>query len=534
MNDSIISLTQTSVGQWQAKYNGNYGIYNIKIQLAGERLIGYSCSCPSDYSPCKDIGYVMESIQEQAPITGAETADNSATIEELLEKIPHKELKDFISRYAKYNTGFLEKMRLEFLGKLPNAKADDYNLILRKALRKVRFDYDDLYEYSEDYLEIDVLDECLHKAENLVSQASYDEAIAMLKAIVSEYAVWAETIENDILERMVYRYTVQPFDLLTTIALSDTGRAHELFEYALSEVKNPIYREANMDDGFHNMLMNVAQTPGQTQQFLDAQEELLRSVLDKSSHAAEHILNRIIAIYRKNNKREKVAAIIEDNLQINSYCKLYVEQKIAAGDFAAAKKQIADLLSKKENISYYDKREWNKMLLTIAIKENDVPTIRMLAFSFISDSFNAEYYRLFKSTFPDTEWPLQLNMILNSYGKARQYFSESKANVLVEENDAKQLMDYVEKYLSPDRLEKYYTYFKKEHPNETLNLFLKAVNVYAESNTGRSHYEYIVTLLARMKSIAGGKEMVNEMVAQYKQKYKNRRAMMEILNRSKI
>ena len=67
--------------------------------------------------------------------------------------------------------------------------------------------------------------------------------------------------------------------------------------------------------------------------------------------------------------------------------------------------------------------------------EGDQHAVRCLAYTFIDRSFDREYYKLYKSTFSATEWPNKLSELLNKYDKNVLYFSESKANVLVEEGD---------------------------------------------------------------------------------------------------
>jgi hypothetical protein len=61
-------------------------------------------------------------------------------------------------------------------------------------------------------------------------------------------------------------------------------------------------------------------------------------------------------------------------------------------------------------------------------------------------------------------------------------------------------------------------------------LFRQAIDKYAKDNTGREHYERIINLFKKMIKIEGGKELVEEMISQYRIFYKNRKAMMEIIN----
>ena len=115
-----------------------------------------------------------------------------------------------------------------------------------------------------------------------------------------------------------------------------------------------------------------------------------------------------------------------------------------------------------------------------------------------------------------------------------KYFNSSVANLLAFEKEAERLLQYIEKYLSAQQLEEYYKNFSSVYPDETLELFRKALISYAENNLGRSHYEYIYSLMKKMSQIKGGKEAALELAANFRTQYKNRRAMMEILGQFKL
>ncbi len=49
MKNDIITLQEISDNNWSAKYQGNYGIYTIKIKIEDNEIDTFSCSFPSDY-----------------------------------------------------------------------------------------------------------------------------------------------------------------------------------------------------------------------------------------------------------------------------------------------------------------------------------------------------------------------------------------------------------------------------------------------------------------------------------------------------
>ena len=533
MNNDIISLQETSANSWQAKYRGNYGTYNIKIKIDGEKMTDFSCSCPSDYYPCKHIDMIKNAIDNRIAENKESSNENSITVEELLKKVTHKELMDFIIRYAKYNPEFTNKILLEFVHKTKTKDENNYSLILRKALKKYHFDNDDIYDYHEDSIEIDILDEWFAKANEYISQNRNDEAIAICKACIEEYAEWKEEIEDDIIDYIDPIYQEKPFELLKEIVSTPAVNSDELFKYCITEMSKKKYSGTYMYDGFNDLLMEFAGICNATE-FIALQDSLLKNITDKSSYEAEKIIERKIAFYKKNNQSEMAWQLVTENIQIEKFRKQVVEQKISDKKFSEAKKMIADYLSAHQNDNFYYHREWNELILDIAQKEVDIPVIRKISFAFIENYFQKKYYRIYKSSFSQNEWENELQNIIAHYEKKGKYFSDSVADVLAEEKDAASLMGYIEKHLSAERMDKYYSHFASAYLKETLDLFQKAINQYAEKNTGRNHYEYIVTLFKKIAHIEGGKEMITTMIFQYKNQYKNRRAMIEILNKVKL
>ncbi|MBI5219764.1 MAG: SWIM zinc finger family protein [Bacteroidia bacterium] len=535
MNSDIISLQETSANIWQAKYSGNYGTYNIKIKMDGKNLDTFSCSCPSQYYPCKHIAIIKAAIDKRISKKKEEPKENAITVEELLKKVPHQELINFIIRYAKYNPEFTNKILLEFIHKSSVKQDNSYALILHKALQKISFDYDDLYEYHDNAIEIDILDEWLAKAQEKILQKHFDEALAICKACIEEYAEWADDIDDDIIEYIDTVYQEKPFDLLKEIASSQTVYSNDLFQYCIKEMNKPKYTGSYLYDNFNDLLLELPQPQGNAAEFIAIQDKLLQNITDKSSYEAQKIFERKIAFYKKTNQPETAWQIVSENIQIENFRKQVVEQKIAEKKFAEAKKLIADFLSAHQSDNFYYHSKWNELVLSIARKEHDIPSIRKISFAFIENHFQSEYYRIYKSSFNTEEWEKELQNVINHYEKKKgKYFSDSIADVFAEEKDALRLIKYIEKYLSVERMEQYYSYFAKTYPKETLDLFQKAINQYAEKNTGRNYYEHIAELFKKIYRIEGGREMAATMVVQYKSQYKNRRAMVEILNKIKF
>jgi hypothetical protein len=524
----IIELKQTKENNWKARYQGNYGIYTIKITFDGNKVTKYSCSCPSDYYPCKHISMIKEAIVEQLTINKKVQNKGGLQIEDVIKSVSVEKLRKFIINQAKYDIDFYNAVLLEFAANTGNTKINIYSGIISKALESFSYDEDEIY-YSEAYQDIEALDLWLDKAQDYLHLKKYNEAVLICQAIIEEYSKWLYNIETEITEYFKHEYQSTPFKIINE-AIEHIDKK-ELFNYCLLELKNEKYNGTYFYDNFHDTLAKLAVTV-EPDTFIALQDELFAKVKDKNSYIAERILKRKIKFYKQTGQIRKAWAVINENLQIESFCLKLVERKINRKEYTIAKTLINDFVDKqKKDTNRYLKEIWGELLLLIAQKENDIPAIRNLAFGFIKDYYKEKYYKIYKSTFSPAEWADEFEKLFLHYNK--KSYGDSAANLLAAENEAKRLIEYIEKKLSIEELEKYYKIFAPDYPEKTLKLFKKALIRYAEHNVGRSYYENILVSLRRMSNVKGGKEAAMELVKEFKEQYKIRRAMMEILGRFK-
>ena len=80
-------------------------------------------------------------------------------------------------------------------------------------------------------------------------------------------------------------------------------------------------------------------------------------------------------------------------------------------------------------------------------------------------------------------------------------------------------------------VDQFANHIKDDYPEKIIQLFEPAIKTYA-MNSGREFYNNVVRYLKKIKKINGGEERVKKIVEQFRIQYKNRRAMMEILNKN--
>lgn len=538
MPTSILSLQETSADNWTAKYMGNYGIYTIKIQLKNGKVNKFSCTCPSDGYPCKHIAMITSAIKEkQAKQSSSSEVNQQADIEKILKNLSKNDLQKFVLEQVKYNTALANAVLLEFTHTTTSKKKDKktYNAIFRKIFENAAPESEDCYDYYYDEYgyDLDELDEWFDKAEKHVKKNNFVEAEAIYKAMIEEYADWASQNQGYAVDYISEDYQIEPFEKLIEMAENGQVDDNNLFEFCLGEIQKSKYKTVYSLEYFYDLMLVTAISDANKQKYIEIQQSLLKNETDKKSYESEKILSRIIAFYGQENQIETAWKIREENLQIDSFRQEVVKKDIEENKLAEAKRLIHEYLVNNP-LKFNSTSTWNELLLEIAVKEKDTLEIRRIAKLFLLNRFSKDYYRIYKSTFATQEWEKEMEELIAVYQKeSRQYFTHQIADLLVEEKKIERLLDYVTRHCSTRSLESYYKHFVKAYPAETLRLFRLTIEDYTKNNLGREHYEYIVKLMKTMLSIVGGNEVVAAMKANFKTIYKNRRAMMEILEKIK-
>lgn len=526
MEYNITSLEEISENQWQAKYSGNYGIYTVKIRMNadGER-VEFSCSCPSDYYPCKHIPVIEEAVRME--MGKNRNSGKRDFLEKILELLSPRELRDFVTEQFRYNQQLADSFLLNYSDRIKKAGENKYSEIIREGLNKINLDYESFYDYYDDSIEIEILNVWLEKAKEYLAAEKFHEASAIAKACIEEYAAWMECTDRDILEYIEVSYEEIPVEILYEAAGSPEINSAALYQYCKNEISKPKYEDTNFFNDF-NDLMRVLAGEENAADFLGLQDQLLSEIADKSSYEAEIVFRRKIEFYTENNQPAEAWKIISENIQIESFRKKVIIRRMSEKKWDDAKLLINEYLQQYgENAWHHG--DWKQLLLDIALAERDIPAVREISFGFIKERFDAKFFQIYKATYEPEKWDQVMEELLKNYEKENA-FSKNVADLLAEEKATRRLTAYIEKHLSINILDDYYSHFYDSFPGKTLSMFRRVIDQYAAANTGRRHYEYIAELMEQMKRIINGEAVVRDMIDQYKIRYKNRRAMMEILN----
>jgi hypothetical protein len=485
---------------------------------------------------------MQKAINECAKKFEDKPKKNKLTVKDILQYVSLDELRAFVIKKAKHNKDLTKSITLEFAEKLKQStklSAENieniYKPLVAADLSGVSFDEENYYESGDDEAETDlsILDEWFDKAKDFVTQQKYDDALLLCQAVIEEYADWYEDADGETRDYIFNDYQIDFFNLLREMAEKEQIDKNLLYDYCKQELAKEKYSSYTRNK-FYDLMASLANAVN-PDAFIATQKELLKEVPDQSSSEAEKIVKRLYDFYLSNHQNDNASQLVEENWQIESFCKIAIEKRISEKRYDEAKQLISKYENENNN---YRKNDWNKYKLDIAQKENDIPTIRKIAFEFIENNFVETYFDIYKTAFSKNEWKDEVERLYQHYDKKGRNFglynpyNSNITELLAAENLTERLIHFIETHLSVQIIEKYYTHFVEKHPEKTLKMFRKAVDSYAETNVGEKYYVDVSRILKLMRTLPNGSKIVSEMIDNYYIVYKRRSRMMEILKKT--
>lgn len=542
---AVSELEETSPGEWTAVVNGSED-YNVELSLHGNEIVSWDCDCPYDGSICKHVVATLFAIQERMesafyvapPIVVEKQTDDE--LEKALSIKTHDELTRFIRIYAKehmeFKHAFIENI---FHNDSANKRTDYakevlscFNMSGQSHNQRHNRSYS---KYGPDWETVlDRIDSVLRKAELLLQRGELDGcstiALQVLRSIGEEHISWEIlydigqdfAIPCDEAAELIFRIIQHP------------QATPKLKNSILEELKQinvlPTFQEYEFFDTAQ-LLEDVSIQLLPPEKALETIDQIIKE--SGTSYYTSPYIIRKINLLREMNRHEEAKATILRYIDFQDIRNMEIERLIGENKLDEALLLIDNgiELAKKEN-NLKSANEWTKqkgdLLERMNRTEDMIECERQL---FINTHGQLEYYRTLKKHVPTEQWKSFLEKLMKQTHFYDSRYNNTQATIYMEEGDNQRLFELL-KNTDSSRMEmmnSYSRHLKATHSKELLEIYVSDISNYAEHNVGKSHYYLIAESLRNMKKLEHGETSVQELVARFRTRYKNRRAMMEIL-----
>ncbi len=542
-NGNVIDVAETRPGEFEATVEGSED-YTVQLKLEDGKITEYDCDCPYDMGPvCKHIVAVIMHLQENGfdadtdidndgafitPLTAKQEPSRNQgrdQVSEIIENIHPDELKQFIQEASDADPNF----RSLFLSTFSQHNSNDYKEIYKQQVKSILDSNSDRHGFVNWSAAGEVnfaVEDLLRSAEKQIENHNYESAVYICTAVMEEMTEaleYADDSSGNIGGCIEYAN-----ELLFKIATEQTDEKTRkmIIEYSFSAFESKIFEGWDWHLNMLRMTALLLKTPEEIERIYVQIDNANDS--DYLQKQAESIKYNIIL----NTVGEKEAdEYLEQHITNHYFRHIAIQKAFDNKDYSKA------IAISNDGIDYDAKdrpglvKDWVNWLLKIAQAQNNTEKIIEHARYLYIDNFMPEqdYYQVLKDTINSENWNSFVEGLIHELSKKNNWGNDERiASIYIEEQWWDRLMEFVEQSHSLRTIENYEKYLAKDYTTDLVELYSAKIIKYMEHNVGRSHYQTICRYLRRIIKL-GAKEKANETAEFLRNKYKNRRAMLEEL-----
>lgn len=549
----VQDLEEIEDGKWTAQVEGTQ-VYEVRISISDDMVTDYNCTCPYDLGPvCKHEVAMLYAIQER--LSGVATTNKgeqettrgskrrraktgkqkprtvAKKVDEVLEKMSQEEIIDLVRSYALRNREFRVILLAQVTLRSGGDSKSAYRELIKESLRS-GMDRHAFIDYWSTRRAVRGAEELLNKAVKLVESGNPEQAIPIFQAVIEELVPalqFADDSNGDIGGAIDWAFD-EFYKCIEKI--QDPIMRKDLFDYYLTEANRKRYEGWDWKWDFLRMASALISS--------GEQEKELFAKLDKISQAGqsteffdrynqEQVAQIKLEVIRRRGRENDINQFINDNLHHTSIRRLAMEQAFSNKDFS----RVIELA--KQGIEQDTERqypglvnEWLDWLLKVTEKEENVEGIREYARLLFFRTGNFEYYEKLKKTYSKSVWSDQVEKLLRHLQHEASF--STLAEICIREKEWQKLLDLVRESTSFETLETYHKYLAPHFSKELIEMYEKTSKELLAKSMGRAAYQDVCQMLRRMKKL-GASDRVRQLIKEFSEQYKKRRALLEELER---
>ena len=465
-------------------------------------------------------------------------------LDDILNFTDEDKLIDFIKSYAQKDDAFNNALLEAFS---PTQQADskkeqpreDYASLIKNAFvgnstsRRGRYGY--YYEYDDIGFDAEAtreqLETILEKARYYIKYKNIDEAIFIAQKMVEIIPdIWDENFDYEGDVQVMYDEAIDILESLLEQNLVSDEQKESLFGWYEQEIEDAKHEYVGLNTSLDSLgdyfLTGVEDAFKRTLQIID------RQIKASSDYTQEGLIEKKVYILYEFDHSEEADKVITKFLNIPRIRKIRLQQMLEKKEYPSAIKLIEDgieIATKKNHSGTIN--SWNEELLAIykllGDKEKELELTKEL---FVKSNDRRKYYKMLQRITPQADWQEMLEWILKSLDNGFYYgMNNLKADILIEHKMWDDLWSLCQKGSISD-IESHEKFLRPKFDEEIFKIYLAYVEKQA-TITDKDAYKRVASTLIRMKTFAGGKEKVKQLLSKYRQEYKRRPYMMKELDR---
>lgn len=507
--------------------------YEVEINFHNNHITDMYCSCPyaEDGHNCKHMAAVLYKWEEDENFTIQDQDfiyDEANNVEDVINQATNEQIHDFL---------------LDILDK------DERLFIKFKTLVAPSLDVKDILYYKR---QVDVTVQTYLGRDHFISYYEANDFISEMEnylhddvqRLIDEELYWYAYELSMYIFVKVGQVDMDDSDGGTSLIANECTQIwHEILDHADKQTEAKIFQsiQEHLDDCVIDYMQDYIEKIFM-ERFLD--EEFLKDKLIFVKQKIEQIKDDSESFYASYEREKWILRYVQlmESLNysiqdINQYCKghwecsrireYYINKCIEQQNYNEAidilkesmmldngfRGLISDYSTKLKELYKLigDEENYKKQLWQLVIKDRPA---------------NIEDFNELKSLYSQEEWIHVREDIFKSLADCSNI-----DKLYLEEKLYDRLLEYALHVEDLYVVDEYFDILKELYPQELIQKYTDELNRLASYTSNRKIYQMLVKYLRQMNTIKGGNQKVQEIVYQWRMKYRNRRAMMDELNR---
>lgn len=537
-SNRVVGLNDISEDEWEAEVHGS-DVYHVNVGFLDKKITKLECDCPYGGNVCKHVVAVLFSISDENKGKKGSTTRKSKgqVIQEIFNKTGKAELQKFLTYSFSNYKGLSNAFVTHFAELIDQEPEEKYRGIVKTIIRSGtdRYGFID-YRSAKDVIRS--LSKILEKADELQKTKRIMDSFAICKIMIEELPTMVNNMDDS--DGGFYGLIDFAFNIFSNIIDAAPPQLKDnLFKYCISEYQKDKFQQYDLHEYFLNTAKKLITTPEQQSEYLkilDIQIEKQRGI-EYGEYKIQSLIQEKIDFLFELKRDEEAWNYIERNINYPEIRQRVIDREFKLKNYNNIIKLCADGITIAKNRGHYGTvRQFEEILLTVYEKTKKTDEFRSLASRMFFDSqYGMKYYKILKSSYNDEEWISVCNDIIEKIKGKDQRGNYGMADILakifVEENFKERLLKLLQ--INPTRIfftDEYASYLRVDYPDEVLRLYEFGIKKHAEV-ADRRVYNEVAGFLKNMKKIKGGEERIQSIISYLLEKYKNRRAMKEVLSK---
>jgi len=520
--------------------------YEVEISVNNGEVTDMYCSCPYalEGRNCKHMAAVLyewsedageeESVKEvntdlfQPAYTINAYKKKVVAVEELVNSATEDEVRSFLVAVLSEDEKLLLRFHNTINKQVTKEDIDNYirqvDIIVDRYLGRNHF----ISYYQADGF-ISELEEMIDEdVRRMIDNANYLSAFEVMNYIfvlIGDVDMDDSDGGTGILADRIYQMWLE---LLVKVSAEEKKK---MFNWFTSHLDGSVIDY--LEEYIEQILMGEFEEKEYEQPKLDFIEDMIaRSACKDSDWSRDYAVGKWAVRYLELLKKKKVS-----KEQIKDICKEYWNNSTVRRyyiDICIKNKEYDHVLQVLDECILLDK-QYRGLVSEYSEKKKEIYLLQGNKSAYIEqlwqlvlehEAGDLDLYRELKKQYTEDEWIIKREEIfknLPAYAHVERLYKEEKLY--------DRLLAYVLNSPGIYALQEYEKVLKKEYPEQILGKYKDEVNKMAMHTSDRKHYAHLVSLLRKMQHMKGGVKLVEEIVTEWKAKYKNRPAMMDELRK---